>query len=68
MRSPIGKFQSGSIRSEGAMYKGPKGESGPRRCNRIGNAVKIMTIATGTIDDGPDKKSGKNAAAAASVR
>lgn len=50
------------------MYKGPKGESGPRRCNRIGNAVKIMTIATGTIDDGPDKKSGKNAAAAASVR
>lgn len=45
-----------------AMPKGPKGEKRP--ADVIGNAVKIMKIATGEIEDMPDEKPGKNAAAA----
>ena len=44
------------------MPRGPKGEKRP--ADVIGNAVKIMKIATGEIDDVPDVKPGKNAAAA----
>lgn len=44
------------------MSKGPKGEKRP--ADVIGNAVKIMKIATGEIEDTPDVKPGKSAAAA----
>jgi hypothetical protein len=44
------------------MPRGPKGEKRP--ADVIGNAVKIMKIATGEIEDAPDVKPGKNAAAA----
>lgn len=44
------------------MPKGPKGEKRP--ADVIGNAVKIMKIATGEIEDKPDEKLGKNGAAA----
>lgn len=44
------------------MPKGPKGEKRP--ADVIGAAVKVMKIATGEIEDVPDAKPGKNAAAA----
>lgn len=46
-----------------AMPKGPKGEK--RLADVIGNAVKVMRIATGEIEeDTASAKPGKNAAAA----
>lgn len=42
------------------MPKGPKGEK--RTADVIGNAVKIMKIAMGEIEDMLDVKPGKNAA------
>lgn len=44
------------------MPKGPKGEKRP--ADVIGNAVHVMRIATGEVEDGPgEAKPGKDAAA-----
>jgi hypothetical protein len=47
------------------MPRGPKGERRPR--DVIGNAVHVMRIATGQIEDefSPDRESGKDPAAVA---
>jgi hypothetical protein len=44
------------------MPKGPKGEKRP--ADAIGAAIKVAKIATGEIEDKPDEKPAKNAAAA----
>lgn len=44
------------------MPKGPKGEKRP--ADVIGNAVKVMQIATGQVEEDTGEKPGKNAAAA----
>lgn len=44
------------------MPKGPKGEKRP--ADAIGAAIKVARIATGEIEDKPDEKPVKNAAAA----
>ena len=45
------------------MPRGPKGEKRP--ADVIGNAVHVMRIATGEIEDGPPAKEPKNPAAVA---
>ncbi|MEQ8328673.1 MAG: RNA-binding protein [Parvibaculum sp.] len=44
------------------MPKGPKGQKRP--ADVIGNAIMVAKIATGEVEDLPDAKPGKNAAAA----
>jgi hypothetical protein len=44
------------------MPKGPKGEKRP--ADAIGAAIKVAKIATGEIEDTPEDKPAKNAAAA----
>lgn len=43
------------------MPKGPKGEKRP--ADVVGNAVHVMKIATGQIEDIPEKKAKKESAA-----
>jgi hypothetical protein len=45
------------------MHRGPKGEKRP--ADVIGNAVRVMRIATGEIDETAVTDDGKNAAAVA---
>jgi hypothetical protein len=45
------------------MPRGPKGEKRP--ADVIGNAVRVMRIATGEIDETATTEDGKNAAAVA---